>query len=120
MRSTRTVESTPWIIVRLTWIGSGTLGSVPCRIDESTLTSGRFVAWVDGIPAEWVVQQGAKNGNGETSRLAPLESGGIALEGDADTGVCNTVSQSFPVRGRSCYRLELEARALNLRREANQ
>lgn len=84
------------------------------------LQEGDFRRWEHGLPVGWLVEVGARNGDGSTSILRAGAEGGIALGGDARTTTWRTVSQKVATRAGTFYRLSCETRATGLRREGNQ
>ncbi len=80
-----------------------------------------FALWQGNNPVGWTVGVGATNGSGPESTIARLDgSGGLVLAGDASTKVWRVVSQRILVQPGTTIRLNIEARAVGLRREGNQ
>ncbi|MFH0944826.1 MAG: S41 family peptidase [Planctomycetota bacterium] len=74
----------------------------------------------DGSPAGWTVEIGARNGEGASSEISPLEGGGVSFEGSARTEVWRMLSQEFPFDATRHVRLDFEARVVDPKVEGNQ
>ena len=86
---------------------------------DNLLKNADFRAFA-GSPEGWTVEVGARNGNGESSRISPLADGGVSLRGDAQTRVWQMLAQEFPCDSSLPVRLDFEARVLASKVEGNQ
>ena len=85
------------------------------------LVNGAFEQWEDGKPADWELEIGARNGDGEkASVVEQLEGGGVRLSGDSGTVVWRSLSQDLPIVTGKTYTVSVEAKAEGIRREGRQ
>ena len=93
----------------------------PVHSAESLVTNGNFQEWTEGVPNDWEVAIGAKNGGDQPiSKVAPIKGPALMLQGDASTMAWNSVSQEIAARSGGQYVLEFEARTKDVKREGRQ
>lgn len=80
-----------------------------------------FSEWSDGNPVGWDVEVGANNGGSEP--LSIIQQGpesSLELSGDIKTRAWQSVSQTFPVKGGTAYRVRFSAKVAGLQLQGNQ
>ncbi|MDP6558205.1 MAG: hypothetical protein QGG71_26310, partial [Pirellulaceae bacterium] len=89
-------------------------------LPKSLLANSNFADWTDGLPSDWTVEVGAKNGaEAPKSEVKQVDSG-LSLRGTGSTMAWHSVSQSPSLDGGSAYRLVFQARSANVRRQGRQ
>jgi hypothetical protein len=88
--------------------------------ERLVLKNGNFEHWESGIPTAWTIDVGARSGNATSSKLKPLDEGGVELSGDASTGQWKSLSQKIAIPAGASLRLRFEARTEGLKRELRQ
>ncbi len=85
------------------------------------LSNPQFAEWGKGLPAGWTRSVGARRDPGDTAtRIAQVEGGGVALEGDAKTNLWHMLSQPVKAAPGSYLQLSALTRATGRRHEAGQ
>jgi hypothetical protein len=86
---------------------------------KGLLVNSDFSEWVNGLPSDWTVEIGAKNGaDAPQSELRQVD-GGFSLRGTASTMAWYSVSQD-PSLDAGTYRLSFQARSEDVRRQGRQ
>ncbi len=91
-----------------------------CLAQQLPLENADFQSWQNGRPEGWRVSFGAGDPQRQPSQIEALAGGGLALAGGAETGAWRLLSQDFEAEQGRVYALGFRARALELRRDANQ
>ena len=96
-------------------------GNVTAEETESLVVNGDLLAWTDGVPDDWTVGVGAKNGGERPgSEVEAIDGGGVVLRGTATTMAWHNLSQDLALEGGKTYAVSFEARSKGVRREGRQ
>ncbi len=88
---------------------------------EPPLKNGDFSRWTEGLPAEWLVEIGARNGAEQpVSEITRIKGPALLLQGDGSTMAWRTLSQELAVQPGQACRLSFESASKNVRREGRQ
>lgn len=113
------VAPSPFIFA-LCWCACLFIVPPAARAGESLIKNGSFAEWNGATPVGWRLDVGARTNGASESTVRKIAGPALLLEGDGKTGVWRSVSQEFSARPNAYYRIQFEARAKDLVREANQ